>query len=1013
MAGRTPVGKAASPIAAQPTTLTPIEIMRGAASSAASAFGDFLNPSDAKIQKDFSGFPGGSKIDPPTPAKTAATQSAAPVQDNVFTNADSDRVRQLLLDSKNYLPNMLNDFLNPTYHIKFFVADIDFYRSNLGSGEELTFKKAISTMDQTPKIIIAETGVTGALNITDLTFMHSMYKHGDANAALDSNSWKMTIREPMGTLLYDSMRNAIIKIGGKTLSDYPHFVEISFKGYDIDGSLNTNLLPAMSNGGRFLYRLQLTTIDTKMDEGGTVHNLSMSPVAFIGLEGESATAQAMIHIEASTVGEFFQKLQEQLTKAQDTRYGTNATTGHYNEYAFTFKNINNDDPTKWSIKPKEADKNPSNMLSFENGKPTFNIPPGTSIEDIVNVVFANTEQAQQYANALPITNETEESKDKTNSQRFKNAIIMRVHPIVTETKFHPVAQKYMRKIEYIVMGFKSQAAITSPRQVEDSKDSTVQVKMIDALFKDGFLKKRYDYLYTGLNTEVLSLDMTVSLNWTSVLPDLLGYRLNGPMLSQHDKYNAVVTAREAQNGVMKASDDLEKAKSDLKTAESNHASTSDIRDKKKLVSTLQETLATNQSFAQTTMGAIFKQQDSNPRHNSVSAQELIFAETLTSTPTYDQVDSDIGITQQPAGVDMDRGKGMATQYHRDRGIYGAIWDQISLSTSGSLQNLEMEIRGDPFWMSRGGVENEAYKNPTVPDPKEHDLAAYLEGDNSFLLYVAYPSGVGEDGSPIFATFEDGDRKDAFSSIYRVMKVTNKFEGGSFTQTLAADKIPLISLAGALGFNKAQSELTGSIQDATFETVGGDKGTFTPGGQSKSTGTVSGAQRQKYMQVAYNQFIANGYTPEAARTMVAEIGRENNFNSNTLFGTHTDAANGKTNAGIFSYQKSRKIALDSYMKNLGLVNTDGTYVQSDHSLQAQVNFATHEIQTNPQFAQTKNAVIDPNLSYNSLEPIISTNYVSWDRAGNSKAFKNNPSALQNAFDTQKRYYNTITSITKGS
>lgn len=101
----------------------------------------------------------------------------------------------------------------------------------------------------------------------------------------------------------------------------------------------------------------------------------------------------------------------------------------------------------------------------------------------------------------------------------------------------------------------------------------------------------------------------------------------------------------------------------------------------------------------------------------------------------------------------------------------------------------------------------------------------------------------------------------------------------------------------------------------------------------------------------------GFTPAQARALVGEVGRENGFNPNTMFGFHTDQANSKKNGGIFSWQGTRATALEAHMRSKGLVKANGTFKQTNESLQAQFEFLRKEIEANPkwkaQFLDKKN------------------------------------------------------------
>lgn len=92
----------------------------------------------------------------------------------------------------------------------------------------------------------------------------------------------------------------------------------------------------------------------------------------------------------------------------------------------------------------------------------------------------------------------------------------------------------------------------------------------------------------------------------------------------------------------------------------------------------------------------------------------------------------------------------------------------------------------------------------------------------------------------------------------------------------------------------------------------------------------------------------GFSPDQARALVGEIGRENGFNLKTMFGFHTDQANFKKNGGIFSWQGNRAIALEARMQAKGLMNADGTFKQNNAALKEQLSFLHDEIQANPKW-----------------------------------------------------------------
>lgn len=108
------------------------------------------------------------------------------------------------------------------------------------------------------------------------------------------------------------------------------------------------------------------------------------------------------------------------------------------------------------------------------------------------------------------------------------------------------------------------------------------------------------------------------------------------------------------------------------------------------------------------------------------------------------------------------------------------------------------------------------------------------------------------------------------------------------------------------------------------------------------------KKDQLVKDTYQLVQAAGFSPAQARALVGEVGRENGFNPNTMFGFHTDQANSKKNGGIFSWQGSRAVALEAHMKAKGLVNANGTFKQTNESLQAQFEFLRKEIEANPKW-----------------------------------------------------------------
>lgn len=96
---------------------------------------------------------------------------------------------------------------------------------------------------------------------------------------------------------------------------------------------------------------------------------------------------------------------------------------------------------------------------------------------------------------------------------------------------------------------------------------------------------------------------------------------------------------------------------------------------------------------------------------------------------------------------------------------------------------------------------------------------------------------------------------------------------------------------------------------------------------------------------YRALVDEGASSNQALAIVAEVGRENNFNADLVFGTHTDPArdkNGKTitNYGMISWNRTRAKELMKFLEQGGAIK-NGKMVRSQETLRLQARFLLKE------------------------------------------------------------------------
>jgi tape measure domain-containing protein len=168
------------------------------------------------------------------------------------------------------------------------------------------------------------------------------------------------------------------------------------------------------------------------------------------------------------------------------------------------------------------------------------------------------------------------------------------------------------------------------------------------------------------------------------------------------------------------------------------------------------------------------------------------------------------------------------------------------------------------------------------------------------------------------------------------------------------------------------------------------------------------EQTKNMLKVYQAFRNAGVDDVKARVLTAQVGREGDFLNKNLFGSHTDAANRKTNSGMISWQGPRSKSLTQYLQGQGVLDKKGNIEQTQEALNAQAKFFIQEIMTEKRYSPSKNALLGDNSNYRELEKVFGKNAIAWDyngkNIGSDKAAKN--------LARQDNYYNSLNKILGG-
>ncbi|GEM_PF-6630417 len=127
---------------------------------------------------------------------------------------------------------------------------------------------------------------------------------------------------------------------------------------------------------------------------------------------------------------------------------------------------------------------------------------------------------------------------------------------------------------------------------------------------------------------------------------------------------------------------------------------------------------------------------------------------------------------------------------------------------------------------------------------------------------------------------------------------------------------------------------------------------------------------------YQAYLNAGLSPNQARIITAEVGREGSFSPKNLFGVHIDPKNGATNLGMLSWQGNRGQALYSALKAQGLIRGNGIAPTQD-ALNMMARFSIDEMRNKKEYRQTAQTFLNnPDVDYQTGAAVLGRNFIRW-------------------------------------
>lgn len=729
--------------------------------------------------------------------------------DNIVANSDDAYNGKLQLK---FQPNILDNYDTVTYHWKLFITTPGASTAGL-------------VMDPSVQTIIAETG------ITDLT-IDNVHVRSIATPTLESGTGSSThvtfdITEPSGCGLIDKIFYQSISLGIGNWSTAPFYLQLNFKTRDVDESGTSNSSAGSLDSLIWLYSLKLGNVKATVTSAGTkyeceaiIYNELAQNNTYSALK--QTTVLSNLHYFQDAMTELENKLNaDQLLQL----IGTSSIPD-------TFKIIVDPVIARYIITPSDSNTNSvrsNNYSTLLTKDGTFT--PGTSIDKIIDACLSSTKEYQQYMiNAQVPGQEGQPANTQLSQMKKFWRIYTETRPVAYDVRRTDNAREFTIYIyEYDIGILDQNSGQTS--NAPYTKDALM--RRLSTYLKKSILKKKYNYIFTGTNDQIIDFDLDMNCAFAIAKARLAGIYSNSAMadkgqVTQNNSTEEREISEKLSNAIKfmntSTSTAAGREKQSVETRASIAASSLTPDTKNLYIKLLEGSKPENrtnfltqavQSGGLTTAGEFSKKTfTATNLATSTTGSPYSFISDVningdTSIASYKQfLEFNKGKLRPTVFVEsiQDKSVGLGLESNSDSGIQ-KLSSMFSVALhgayGGSLQKIKMTIKGDPFWLFPYPINNtNTQLFNSLKSPEEafqwiksthltNDSVNLAGTDNFLLLRFRTPRYYNLDVNENEDSLVDSD---TFSGIYKVITIASRFHNGKFEQDVEAILDPELKLS---------------------------------------------------------------------------------------------------------------------------------------------------------------------------------------------------------------------------
>jgi len=627
-----------------------------------------------------------------------------------------------------YQDNILNKYDNWTYNWKIKMIN--------------PVLQGTGRIAEQPGYIIAQTGVENEISI-DAVNQDYLLAGTEVNRSIQVSMFNVVLTEANGMSLFTRIKYASDRLG--ILNSHEALYVLDFKIMARKNGINSEPVEVPNSSSRWIARCTNIMHDYAGGTGST-YQMVLYEENYASYETPDNKINSVITVQGQTLGEFAGNLQQKLQENEDDETQQSINKGFPTQYIIEY-------PSQWNgyvFAQSQAARSGEtfNTSTDADGNTIFEFPAGTTVTTMMASALTNT---YEFRNVPTLGGGfCFSSAEKTDADPSAIADFPYWYYFDNEVKFlkyDPAANAYQRETKFKMIRYATPELLCDRNSHgELLNDLGLQKKRVRNYVRNNLLEKRYDWTFTGLNTEVIDVEIQLNNVYKAMsvikggtFDDRAAYFTGEPI----DEFNNL------NKQISNISTDIEKIQNSISSELGNPTLRNPALEKIRNLQLQRDELQDKLDILPPIGGSPV----SIGQDRYITQSDLVRGGSSGKDPVSRNLRFVSEIFNSLSTNGADEGT-VADSVAAAR--LGAI--EVTQNQAVDLMNLNITIKGDPYWLGSHGN--------------------FVEGGPALFLNINLPTYTKDSDTTVSA---DPDWN--ISGLYRVFSINSKCQGGQWIMQL--------------------------------------------------------------------------------------------------------------------------------------------------------------------------------------------------------------------------------------